>query len=87
MAFKLLVSDDRGEVVEHPTLLATVRSGEMLSPAVGHPIPLPREGRLVHLPGRLPVGFDPSTGELTLVRELSTGSRTFGTLTSSSFSK
>ncbi|MFT3843320.1 MAG: radical SAM protein [Myxococcaceae bacterium] len=69
MTFRLLLSDDRGQVIEHPHLLATVRSGEMLEPASGHPIALPEKGRLVQLPGRLPVGFDPETGELTLVRE------------------
>ncbi len=61
---QLLISDPKGRVFEHPYLLATLRSGEELLPAHGRPIPLPAAGRLVHLPGRLPVGIDPKTGEM-----------------------
>ncbi|MBX5480407.1 MAG: radical SAM protein [Myxococcaceae bacterium] len=63
--------------MEHPYLLATLRSGETLLPPTDKPIPLPEHARLVHLPGRLPVGIDPSTGEFELVKELRIGSRTF----------
>src|SRR5437899_1077701 len=70
MTFRLLISDDRGRVIEHPHLLATVRYGELLEKASGHPIALPEKAKLVQLPGRLPVGFDPATQELTLVREV-----------------
>ncbi len=63
--------------MEHPSLLATLRSGETLGPPEGRPIPLPPGARLVHLPGRLPVGVDPETGELTLVREMRVGGRSF----------
>ncbi len=56
--------------MEHPTLLATVRSDDSVLPAHGRPIPLPAGATLAHLPGRLPVGVDPATGELVLVREL-----------------
>jgi hypothetical protein len=68
---RLLVSDARGRVVEHPYLLATVRSGADLVPAesADRPVRLPADGKLVQLPGRLPVGVDPRTGELELVRE------------------
>jgi pyruvate-formate lyase-activating enzyme len=64
---RLLISDSKGKVFEHPYLLATLRSGEELVPAQGHPIPLPKAGKLVHLPGRVPVGIHPHTGELELV--------------------
>ncbi|MBK7858596.1 MAG: radical SAM protein [Archangiaceae bacterium] len=67
MKAQLLISDAKGRVFEHPHLLATVRSGEELLPAHGRPIPLPAAGKLVHLPGRLPVGFDPDTGEMVPV--------------------
>jgi wyosine [tRNA(Phe)-imidazoG37] synthetase (radical SAM superfamily) len=80
MAFsapKLLCADPAGKVVEHPYLLATVRSGEELMPAGAGAIPLPEAGRLVHLPGRLPVGVHPETGELELVRELEVGRKSF----------
>src|SRR5262245_61581094 len=73
----LLVADPSGKVLEHPRLLATVRSGDelLLPPEPG--IPLPEGGRLVHLPGRRPVGVDPETGELVLVSEFQTGRRRF----------
>ncbi len=64
MKAQLLISDAKGRVFEHPYLLATVRSGEELMPAHGRPIPLPAAGKLVHLPGRLPVGVGPETGEM-----------------------
>lgn len=67
---KLLFSDPQGQVMEHPYLLATVRSGETLAAPQEKGIPLPKSGRLVHLPGRLPVGIHPQTGEFELVREL-----------------
>lgn len=63
--------------MEHPYLVATLRSGEELVPPQDEPIPLPEDARLVHLPGRLPVGLDPETGELELVREMKVGGKTF----------
>jgi pyruvate-formate lyase-activating enzyme len=63
--------------MEHPYLVATLRHGEELVPPAGRPIPLPEGGKLAHLPGRLPVGIDPETGELELVREMKVGGRTF----------
>src|SRR6478752_1278454 len=74
---KLLCADPKGQVVEHPYLLATVRSGEDLLPAGAGGIPLPEAGKLVHLPGRLPVGVNPETGEFELVRELKVGGKKF----------
>jgi wyosine [tRNA(Phe)-imidazoG37] synthetase (radical SAM superfamily) len=74
---KLLVADPKGRVLEHPYLLATLRSGELILPPSERPIPLPPSGKLVHLPGRLPVGLDPDTGELELVREVKLGGKTF----------
>ncbi len=77
LAPKLLFADPKGRVMEHPYLLATLRSGEELVPPQDKPIPLPSAGRLVHLPGRLPVGLDPETGELELVREMKMNGKTF----------
>jgi len=74
---KLLFADPKGRVMEHPYLLATLRSGEDLVPPQDRPIPLPSAGRLVHLPGRLPVGLNPDTGELELVREMKVGGKSF----------
>ena len=74
----LLVADPSGKVLEHPRLLATVRSGDevLLPPEPG--TQLPEGGRLVHLPGRRPVGVGPETGELVLVSEVQVGRRSFG---------
>ena len=55
---KLLFADPKGKVMEHPYLLATLRSGEELVPPQDKPIPLPSSARLVHLPGRLPTRSD-----------------------------
>jgi molybdenum cofactor biosynthesis enzyme MoaA len=69
MKAKLLIADPKGRVLEHPYLLATLRSGHHLMPAQDKPIRLPPAAKLVHLPGRLPVGAHPETGELELVSE------------------
>ncbi len=67
--YRLLVADPKGLVVEHPWLLATLRSDESLLPPQGRPIPLPPGASLAHLPGRLPVGIDPESGaQVTLER-------------------
>ncbi|MDQ3265385.1 MAG: radical SAM protein [Myxococcota bacterium] len=76
-AYKLLFADPKGKVLEHPYLLATVRSGEEVLLPQDRPIALPEAGRLAHLPGRLPVGVHPETGELELVREMKIGGKTF----------
>ena len=73
----LLVADPGGTVLEHPRLLATVRSADELMLPPEPPVPLPEGGRLVHLPGRRPVGVDPDTGELVLVSEVHVGRRRF----------
>ena len=73
----LLVADPSGQVLEHPRLLATVRSGDEVMLPTEAPVPLPDGARLVQLPGRRPVGVDPRTGELVLVSEARVGRRTF----------
>ena len=74
---KLLFADPSGKVLEHPTLACTLRSGEELIPPQDRPIPLPPRATLAHLPGRLPVGFDPRTGRFELLGEVTAGGRTF----------
>lgn len=76
-SYKLLLADPKGRVVEHPWLLATVRSDESILPAAGRPIALPSAGKLAHLPGRLPVGVDPESGELVLVKEFELDGKRF----------
>jgi pyruvate-formate lyase-activating enzyme len=74
---RLLFADDRGVVYDHPTLLAAVRSGGELLRPTERPVPAPRGATLCHLPGRRPVGFDPRTGELAVLREAKVGRRAF----------
>ena len=77
MSLRLLLADPKGRVIEHPYLLATLRSGDTLVAAHGRPIPLPGDGKLVHLPGRFPVGVHPETLQLELVREFGLDGRPF----------
>jgi wyosine [tRNA(Phe)-imidazoG37] synthetase (radical SAM superfamily) len=76
-AAKLLFADPQGKVMEHPYLLATVRSGEELLAPPEAPAPLPEGARLAHLPGRVPVGLNPDSGELELLRQVTVGKKTF----------
>src|SRR5690606_12126259 len=64
---KLLFATEQGTVLEHPYLRALVRSGDDILLPEERPIPLPAAGRLVHLPGRRPVGYDPETGSVEVV--------------------
>lgn len=72
---KLLLAMSDGTVLEHPALLALARSGEDIVEPVERPIPMPRGGRLVHLPGRRPVGRDPATGRAEVLDRLRIGAR------------
>jgi pyruvate-formate lyase-activating enzyme len=74
---RLLFADDRGVVYDHPTLLAAVRSGDALLAPRERPLALPAGACLAMLPGRRPVGLDPATGELTVLREIRVGRRRF----------
>ena len=74
---KLLFASPRGEVMEHPELLASVRSGEQLLAPTERFIKLPENAQLVHLPGRLPVGWDPKSGKLELVDKVTVGGKSF----------
>jgi wyosine [tRNA(Phe)-imidazoG37] synthetase (radical SAM superfamily) len=73
---KLLFASPQGEVMEHPELVASVRSGEHLLPANGRCIGIPSGARLVHLPGRLPVGVDPKSGKLELLDRVRVAGKT-----------
>ena len=71
----LLFADDRGVVYDHPELLAAVRSGDDLLAPPERPLPLPEGATLAMLPGRRPVGIDPSTGQLVVLDEVKVGRR------------
>lgn len=73
---RLLFADDRGRVFDHPDLLAAARTGDDLVAPTERPVPLPEGATLTMLPGRRPVGLDPETGALVVLREVRVGRRT-----------
>jgi pyruvate-formate lyase-activating enzyme len=74
---RLLFADDRGKVFDHPTLLAAARSGDGFLRPRERPLALPDGAALCLLPGRRPVGIDPSTGALAVLHEARVGRRQF----------
>src|SRR2546423_2637738 len=69
---KLLFADPSGRVYEHPELLALARDGFPPEPAER----LPAHATLAALPGRRPVGLDPSSGRVVELSEVRIGRRT-----------
>src|SRR2546428_13405100 len=69
---KLLFADSSGRVYEHPELLALARDGLSPEPAER----LPAHATLAALPGRRPVGLDPSSGRVLELSEGRIGRRT-----------
>jgi pyruvate-formate lyase-activating enzyme len=68
---KLLFADPSGQVYEHPVLLALTRDGLPPEPAER----LPPHATLAALPGRRPLGFDPSSGRVVELSEVRIGRR------------
>lgn len=75
---RLAFADDDGNAYEHPALLAAVRSADDTVAARPEALcPLPDVGvTLSALPGRLPVGIDPDTGERVVLEEVEVEGRT-----------
>src|SRR3989454_4933863 len=69
---KLLFADPSGRVYEHPELRALPRAGLSPEPAER----LPAHATLAALPGRRPVGLDPSSGRAVELSEVRIGRRT-----------
>ncbi len=66
----LVFADKNGAIVDYPPLnMAGMSNGHFFRPAVADLIPLPVGSDLFVLPGRLPVGCDPESGEPLLVEE------------------
>ena len=66
---RLLVSDEAGQVYDHPDLLLAGERGagpEAIDPA--ELIALPRGSDLFTLPGRMPIGIDPTTRRRVSIR-------------------
>jgi len=74
---KLLFARPDGTVLEHPRLRAVARSGDDILAPDEAPIPLPAHARLVHLPGRLPVGYDPETDRVEVLDRVRAGASSF----------
>ncbi len=69
---RLVFANSQGEILDHPILLATGRSGrEIVDLDPAHLIPLPKNSRLYFLPNRNAVGRDPESGEVREVKEAS----------------
>src|SRR5438067_2077993 len=68
---KLPFADPSGQVSEHPELLALTRDGLSPEPAER----LPAHATLAALPGRRPLGFDPSSGRVVELSEVRIGRR------------
>lgn len=61
----LVYADQNGQVYDHPGLYAVGRNGDVLTEILEDElIPLPEGATLVSLPGTVPVGMDPDTGEM-----------------------
>jgi pyruvate-formate lyase-activating enzyme len=76
-SWRLLFSDSRGVVYDHPELLAAVRSGDAQFAPNERAAPLPPGARLAMLPGRRPVGIDPASGATIVLQEVKVGRRRF----------
>jgi pyruvate-formate lyase-activating enzyme len=74
---RLLFADDRGRVYDHPELLAAVRTGDDVLAPRERSISMPAGATLTMLPGRRPVGVDPATGALVVLRSVRVGRRAF----------
>ncbi len=67
---RLVFSNSKGEILDHPHLVALGRSGrDLVDIDPRWLIPLPENSRLYFLPARAAVGRDPESGELREVKE------------------
>src|SRR5450432_2422107 len=79
MPEKLLFADERGQVFEHPELLALALDDSAPGRAslpLGRAMRLPAFAQLAVLPGRRPVGLDPQSGKPVELTEMKMGRRT-----------
>lgn len=74
----LLFADARGRVYEHPFLQATLWDGRGIVPAAcGDLTALGRDGELMLLPGRLPIGWDAAAGRAAPLESVKLGRKSF----------
>ena len=73
---RLLFSDEKGRIFDHPYLLALGRSGrDLVLPTEEEWTTLPEMSRLFFLPGCHPIGMDPDTGDLVILESEKVGKR------------
>jgi pyruvate-formate lyase-activating enzyme len=66
----LVFADHQGNITDFSSLnMAGMSGGHFFQPALEDLIPLPEGSELFVLPGRLPVGYDPDSGEPLLLEE------------------
>lgn len=79
MAFeypRLVLSDDRGKIFDHPQLKMAGRSGtRTVLPHPSELVPLPKDSPLFTLPGRIPVGWDDEKGVFVSSKTVKIGSK------------
>ena len=81
MALHLLFADERGQVFDHPELLALVGDPQALPAMLGAGLPrdaarpLPTFAGLQALPGRAPIGLDPISGKAVVLSEIKLGKK------------
>ncbi|OEU70731.1 MAG: radical SAM protein [Desulfovibrio sp. S3730MH75] len=64
----LVYADKDGQIFDHPELEMICRRGdELAQPKPEEYIPLPPDSEFFLLPGRIPIGLDPETGEIVEV--------------------
>jgi len=67
---RMVFADPEGHIFDHPTLCMAARSGTEKLRGDAEPLtPLAEGGELFSLPGRYPVGWDPTSREFVTVRE------------------
>lgn len=67
----MLYADPEGRIFDHPHYRTVAFSGASATPLEGHPwVALPEFSKLFYLPGCPPLGCDPVTGRVTVVREI-----------------
>jgi pyruvate-formate lyase-activating enzyme len=71
---RLILSDPKGGIFDHPFLKMAGRSGDrMVVPPPSELVPLPIGSQLFSLPGRVPIGWDEERGSFTLSEKMRVG--------------
>jgi len=71
---RLILSDKKGEIFDHPFLKMAGRSGNhMVLPPPSELIPLPMGSQLFTLPERIPIGWNEEGGGFTLLEKMRRG--------------